>query len=127
MVYARTMPILRGFCMLLLFQFAGLVVKAVTRSQLPGPVIGMALLALWLLLRRKQPHDDLYRVANGLLRVLGLLFVPAGVGIVVDLALLRSSWLPLTIGLVGSTLISLCATAWVMSLLQRRNSKLSAL
>ena len=111
---------LRGFCVLLLFQFAGVVLKAATRSQLPGPVIGMALLALWLLLRRKQRHDDVCRVSNGLLSVLGLLFVPAGVGIVVDLDLLRASWLPLTIGLVGSTLISLCATAWVMSSLQRR-------
>ncbi len=118
---------LRAFCVLLLFQFAGVVLKAATRSQLPGPVIGMALLALWLLFRSKQPHDDVYRVANGLLSVLGLLFVPAGVGIVVDLAILRSSWLPLTIGLVGSTLISLCATAWVMSSLLRRSSKLGAL
>ncbi len=121
------MQVLRGFCMLLLFQFAGLVLKLFTHSQLPGPVIGMALLALWLLVRSKQSHEDLYRVSNGLLSVLGLLFVPAGVGIVVDLAILRSSWLPLTIGLVGSTLISLCATAWVMSSLQRRSSKPGAL
>ena len=110
--------------MLLIFQFAGMLVKVGTRSQLPGPVLGMGLLALWLLFRRKQSHEDLYRVADGLLRVLGLLFVPAGVGIVVNLAILRSSWLPLTIGLVGSTLISLCATAWVMTSLLRRRSRL---
>ena len=118
---------LRGFWTLLLFQFAGVLLKAGTRSQLPGPVIGMALLALWLLFRSKGSHEDLYRVANGLLGVLGLLFVPAGVGIVVNLTILRLSWLPLTVGLVGSTLISLCATAWVMSSLQRRNSKLGTL
>ena len=116
----EAMQILRACCTLLLFQFAGTLLKAGTRSQLPGPVIGMGLLALWLLFRRKHSHDDLHRVANGLLSVLGLLFVPAGVGIMVNLALLRSSWLPLTIGLAGSTLISLCATAWVMSSLQRR-------
>ena len=123
----RTMQLLRGFCALLLFQFAGTVVKAGTRSQLPGPVIGMALLALWLLLRSRQSHTDVERVANGLLSVLGLLFVPAGVGIMVNLALLRASWLPLSVGLVGSTLISLAATAWVMSALERRRSRLAAL
>ncbi len=118
---------LRGFARLLLFQFAGILLKASTHSQLPGPVIGMALLALWLLFRSKHSHDDVERVANGLLRVLGLLFVPAGVGIMVNLDLLRSSWLPLTVGLVGSTLIALSATAWVMSSLVRRRSRQAAL
>ncbi len=126
-VYARSMQILQGFCTLLLFQFAGMVLKAGTRSQLPGPVIGMALLALWLLFRSKQPQESLERAAGGLLSVLGLLFVPAGVGIMVNLAILRSAWLPLTVSLVGSTLISLAATAWVMSSLQRRRSRLGAL
>lgn len=123
----EVMQELRGFATLLFFQFAGVLLKAGTRSQLPGPVIGMALLALWLLFRSKQTHDDVERVANGLLRVLGLLFVPAGVGIMVNLDLLRSSWLPLTIGLVGSTLIALSATAWVMSSLVRRRSRQGAL
>ncbi len=123
----EVMQQLRGFLTLLLFQFAGVLLKAGTHSQLPGPVIGMALLALWLYFRRRHSHEDVERVANGLLRVLGLLFVPAGVGIMVNLDLLRSSWLPLTVGLAGSTLIALSATAWVMSSLQGRRSKQGAL
>jgi len=74
----------------------------------------MALLAAWYIGRRTQPGEHMTRAANGLLAWLGLLFVPAGVGIVANLALMRSEWLPISVALVGSTALTLLATAWMM-------------
>ena len=62
----------------------------------------------------------LEQAADGLLGWLPLLFVPAGVGIVANLALLRSAWLPISVALLGSTFLTLITTAWIMHRLGRR-------
>ena len=108
------MAALRSFFLLLLFQFAGEVLRTVAHVPVPGPVLGMVLLAAWYLLRRRDPPPALEQTADSLLGWLGLLFVPAGVGIVANLALLRSAWLPISVALVGSTLLTLVVTAWIM-------------
>ena len=100
--------------LLLLFQLAGEALRAATHLQVPGPVLGMILLAAWYILRRRDPSPALEQAADGLLSWLGLLFVPAGVGIVANLALLRTAWLPISVALLGSTLLTLLTTAWIM-------------
>ena len=108
------MAILKSFFVLLLFQMLGTVLQSLLRIPIPGPVLGMALLAAWLLLRRGEPPAALRQTSNGLLAWLGLLFVPAGVGVFAYLPLLRASWLPIVVALVGSSLLTLAATALVM-------------
>jgi LrgA family len=44
----------------------------------------------------------------------GLLFVPAGVGVIAEAGLLREEWLPIVAGLIGSTILSLAVTGLVM-------------
>ncbi len=113
------MPVLRSIFTLLLFQFLGEAVHALARVPVPGPVLGMLLLAGWYMLRRREPPPAMQQTANGLLSLLALLFVPAGVGIVANLPLLRAAWLPITVSLVGSTLLTLAGTAWIMHRLSR--------
>jgi holin-like protein len=68
------------------------------------------------------PHRGEPAAGHGqhLLRILGLLFVPAGVGIVASGDLVRAQWLPITGGVVCSTLLSLLVTAYVMKWLGDR-------
>jgi putative effector of murein hydrolase LrgA (UPF0299 family) len=84
---------------------------------LPGPVIGLSILAasligLQLRSRRsaKAVIDVLTPATRPSLKHMGLLFVPAGVGIITQGDLIRASWLPVLVGLFGSTLIGLAAT-----------------
>lgn len=113
------MAVLRSFFLLLVFQLVGEAMSYAAHIPVPGPVLGMVLLALWYMLRRREPDHGMQRTADGLLEWLGLLFVPAGVGIVANLALLRSAWLPVSVGLVGSTLLTLITTGWLMQRLGR--------
>jgi len=108
------MSMIKSIFILLLCQLAGEALRAVSHIQVPGPVIGMVLLAAFYILRRREPSPALQRASDGLLSWLGLLFVPAGVGIVANLALLRSAWLPISVALIGSTFLTLVATAWIM-------------
>jgi putative effector of murein hydrolase LrgA (UPF0299 family) len=57
--------------------------------------------------------------ASGLLQHLSLLFVPAGVGIVVAAASGRGQWLAILVAVAGSTLLTLGVTALVMQALGR--------
>jgi Putative effector of murein hydrolase LrgA len=108
------MSMLKPIFILLLFQLAGEALRAVTHLKVPGPVLGMVLLAAWYILRRRDPEPELEHLADGLLGWLGLLFVPAGVGIIANLALLRTAWLPISVALIGSTFATLLTTAWIM-------------
>ena len=108
------MSMIKSIFILLLCQLAGEALRAVTHIKVPGPVIGMVLLVAFYILRRREPPPALQRASDGLLNWLGLLFVPAGVGIVANLQLLRSAWLPISVALIGSTFLTLVTTAWIM-------------
>lgn len=101
---------LHGLLILLACQLAG---EAVTRGLglgLPGPVIGLALLAA-ILLRRPSLNATVAPVATTLLANLSLLFVPAAVGVVQVLPLLAREGVALAAAILTSTVVSLVVTA----------------
>ena len=85
--------------------------EGVTRAlslPVPGPVVGLALLFV-ALLASDRVRALVPPVADGILRHLSLLFVPAGVGVVGHLATLTEYGGRLALVLVGSTLLALLA------------------
>jgi len=82
----------------------------------PGPVIGMVLLFFALVIKGSVP-DDLQATAQGLLSHLSLLFVPAGVGVLLHVHLVAEEWPAISAALIGSTLLTIAVTALVMKLL----------
>jgi holin-like protein len=118
---------IRGFFILIAFQLVGEVLARGLNLPAPGPVIGLAALVVALsLARRWRPFDeealaasDLGQAARGLLAALPLLFVPAGVGVVQYLGLLRDQGLALAAALVVSTVVTLIATVGVFLLVKR--------
>jgi len=116
------MAMIKPIFILVLFQLAGEALRAITHTKVPGPVFGMILLAAFYILRRREPSPALEHAADGLLSWLGLLFVPAGVGIVANIALIRSAWLPISVALVASPFITLMTTAWIMHRFGNRSS-----
>ena len=101
------------FSLLLIYQLVGeLIVRAFT-LPIPGPVIGMALLFLTLLVRGRigEPLRD---GASTLLQHLSLLFIPAGAGVMLHLQRIESEWLPIAVALIVSTFAGMAVTAWVI-------------
>jgi putative effector of murein hydrolase LrgA (UPF0299 family) len=95
---------------LLLCQLAGeAIVRAVT-LPVPGPVVGMILLFVLMLARAPLPKET-GDTANGLLKHLSLLFVPAGVGVVQEIGRLGDTGLRLIAVVVLGTVIALTVTA----------------
>ncbi|GAC1406052.1 MAG: hypothetical protein NVSMB6_01620 [Burkholderiaceae bacterium] len=106
------------FAVLLVFQTIGEGLAYALSLPVPGPVIGMLLLFLYLILNSEAVHA-LAPTALELLKHFSLLFVPAGVGIMVHMQRIGEEWLPITAALVASTVVSIVVTAAVMRRLQR--------
>lgn len=79
---------------------------------IPGPVIGLVLLYVSIAVQGRMP-DELGALADRVLQILGMLFVPAGVGVVAHLDLLRTEWLPVLGGVIGGTAVTVLVTAAV--------------
>ncbi len=101
------------FTILLACQLAGEVVARLLRLPVPGPVLGMVILFAALAIRGHVP-DDVGAVTGGLLQNLSLLFVPAGVGVMLHVRLLAENWLTLSIALILSAIITIAVTGLVM-------------
>lgn len=104
---------------LLVYQLVGEALVQASGLPVPGPVVGMLLLFLTLVARRRVP-ETFRNTAQQLLSHLSLLFVPAGVGVMLHFGRLGEEWLALVTALVASTVITIAVTALVMRLLQRR-------
>ncbi len=109
---------LNGILLLLLCQLAGEALVRFLRLSVPGPVVGLALLA-GLLLLRPRLHRVVSPVAAVLLGNLSLLFVPAAVGVVQVLPVLARQGVAIGAAVLVSTLASLAATALTFRLVQR--------
>jgi len=110
---------LTGFTWLLVFQCAGEALVWMTGWPIPGPVAGMALLFVALLLRKNTP-DAMAVAAGGLGSHLSLLFVPAGVGVMMYVGQVTDEWMPILAALVVSTVAAIAATAVTFAWLVRR-------
>jgi holin-like protein len=95
-------------------QLFGELLVSATGLPLPGPVCGMALLFLGLLVRGSIP-TELAGVGTALLDNLSLLFIPAGVGVMLHAPLIGRDWLAISVALVVSTALTIAVTALVMA------------
>jgi len=116
------MAFVNGITILLIYQLAGEISVLLLHIPVPGPVLGMIMLFLTLLLRRSST-ESLDAGSSALLSHLSLLFVPAGVGMMVHFDRISNEWLPISVALVLSTVITMAATAAIMVGTRRLLSK----
>lgn len=100
--------------LILVCQLAGELTVRAAGVSVPGPVLGMVLLFFFLLAKGSIPKD-LATTADALLNHLSLLFVPAGVGVMLHFRLIGNDWLPIGIALIVSTVLTIAITALMMS------------
>ena len=112
---------LPALTLLLVYQTIGEFLAHAFDLPVPGPVIGMLLLFVSLLIKGSAPVS-LRDTANTLLSHLSLLFVPAGVGIMVHVGRIRAEALPIVVSLVVSTAATIAVTALVFAWRRRAKS-----
>lgn len=117
-------PVLLGLVVLLLAQMVGLGLSALLGLPVPGVVLGIVLLVVLGLLR---PTRAVLRVAEPaatpLLAHLQLLFVPPGVGILLELDSLAENALPIALAVGGSFMVTLLVAGTMLQALLRRQDR----
>ena len=118
---------LQGIFIIFLFQLIGESVQQFFALPIPGPVIGLLLLLLAMLIgnrfgRVARLRTDLGSTANALLGHLPLLFVPIGVGVVMHISALEGRLLAVLGILFVGTVSSIGLTAWLMQKLGGGNA-----
>ncbi|PWH06292.1 effector of murein hydrolase LrgA [Brachybacterium endophyticum] len=120
-------PVLLGLAILLLLQMIGLSLTALLHLPVPGVVLGLVLLVLlglWPrtrgILRAAEP------AGTPLLAHLQLLFVPPGVGVVVEMTALARNALPIALAVGGSFVITLLVAGRLLQALLRRQDRRGA-
>lgn len=109
---------LGAITLLLVFQLIGEALVLLVGLPVPGAVVGMGFLFVALVLRGEAPAW-LRNTCQELLSHLSLLFVPAGVGVMLHFKRLGAEWLPIAVALVASTVITIAVAALVMKWLRR--------
>lgn len=107
---------LKGIIILLVFQFLGECISKLFELLVPGPVIGMVLLLIFLIIR-KSSFKSLDNAVFIHLRYLPLLFIPAAMGIITQADVISKEFWAISISLLVGTIIALAFTAKLMDYL----------
>jgi len=110
---------INGFIVLLSCLFVGNIISEIFSMPVPGSVIGMLILFTGLVLRKGINHS-VDQVASGLISIMGLLFVPAGVGVSQYFDLLSREWPIIFFVGISTTLISIAISAYLFQALSKR-------
>lgn len=104
---------LKAFLLILLFLLGGELIRYLFDLPVAGNIIGMLLLFValkqkWVKLSAIKPASD------KLLEFLVLFFIPYGVGLMVYFDLVKAYWLPMTIAVIASTLLTFYITGIIL-------------
>jgi holin-like protein len=110
---------IQGLVQLFIFQALGELVSKFALPFIPGPVLGLVLLLAYLSVRGHVPAAiDL--VGSSVLQHLGLLFIPASVGVVLYLPVLQANAWALSAALVVSVVATVAVTAGLLKVLANK-------
>ena len=113
---------LPGLTVLLLCQLTGEVLVRLLNLPLPGPVVGMVILFLGLVVRGRVP-PTLDLTVKAILSNFALLFIPASVGVMVHLGAIWTEALPIAAAILGSTILTIVITGRLMQALSKDKDK----
>jgi holin-like protein len=117
----RRRMLLRGLTWLVLFQLLGTAINHLFLPILPGPIVGLLLLLVFLI-SRGQVGEPLNLAASSLLRDLPLLLVPPAVGVMVYAKDIAADFWAIVGALVLSLLLSLAFAGVLMQRMVKRHA-----
>lgn len=113
---------LKGFILLLTCQFIGEAIAKLFDLLVPGSVIGMLLLLVFLFIK-KGSFPSLENAVSLHLKYLPLLFIPAAMGIITQVEIITKEFFAIFMALFFGTLIALAFAAKFMDFLTDKTDK----
>lgn len=113
------MKLFKEFLLIISFTYLGEIASKVLHLPIPGSVIGMLLLFAALYFKVVKV-DDVETVGTFLLDNLSILFLPAGVGIMVYFPVIKNHWLSLLIVVIITTALTMGVVGKVVQGVKRK-------
>lgn len=113
------MNYLKEFVILCICLFLGAITRSIIDFPIPEAVYGMIYLFIALNFKILKT-EDIKSTSDGILKNLAFLFVPAGVGIMANLDLIKGKILAIIILVIIGTIVSMALTGLIVQFLQRR-------
>jgi len=114
--------LLRGLTWLVLFQLLGTAINHLFLPVLPGPIVGLLLMLVFLVVRG-EVGESLSLASSSLLRYLPLLLVPPAVGVMVYATDIAADFWAIVGALVLSLLVSMAFVGVLMHKLVKRQAR----
>lgn len=110
-----------GLVQILLWQGLGELVSHFVLPIIPGPVLGLIFLLVFLIIKGSV-NSSLALVSDAFSQHLGVLFVPAAVGVIMFLPQLKANAMAIGLALVVSVVLTISVTALVLRFLAKKDS-----
>ncbi len=114
--------LLHGLAILLALQWLSTEVIAFLGIPFPPPLLGMLILTA-LLCTGVIKENYIEDICTALIDKMALLFLPAGVSMILYLDVIKAELLPISLTVILSSVIILCSTALVLEMLLRKKEK----
>lgn len=113
------MKLLKEFGIIIGICFIGEFINYITPVAVPGNVLGMVILLI-LLATKTIKLEMIETVANFLLKHLAFFFIPAGVGLLASVDVIRGQWFSIILITVVSTVLVIITTGLTIQFLQNK-------
>ena len=121
---------LRSIFIIFFYQLMGEAIKKIFEMRIPGPVIGLVLLLITLILLKRLKtkfvnnlKKDVADTSTYILKYLSFLFVPIGVGVVMHFSYLENNLSKVLFIVFVSTILTIGISAFLMEKINKRINK----
>lgn len=114
--------LLHGLAILLALQWLSTEIITFLGIPFPPPLLGMLILTA-LLCTGVIKENYIEDICTALIDKMALLFLPAGVSMILYLDVIKAELLPISLTVILSSVIILCSTALVLEMLLRKKEK----
>ncbi|AGX42206.1 CidA/LrgA family protein [Clostridium saccharobutylicum] len=119
------MKLFREALIILGIYLLGELLSSALHLPIPGNILGMIILFV-LLCTKIIKVDDISNVTNFLLDHLSFFFIPAGVGLMTSMQIIKSTWWQLLIVCISTTVIIIGSTGVIVQAVSKRTKERSA-
>ena len=116
------MKLFREAIIILGIYLLGEFISEVLSLPIPGNILGMIIL-LFLLCTKIIKLEQIETIATFLLDHLAFFFIPAGVGLMTSVDIIKDSWLKLIVVCIATTIIIIASTGLIVQYITRKNNK----
>ena len=114
--------LLHGLAILLALQWLSTEIITFLGIPFPPPLLGMLILTA-LLCTGVIKENYIEDICTALIDKMALLFLPAGVSMILYLDVIKAELLPISLTVILSSVIILCSTALILEMLLRKKEK----